>query len=55
MRFKPLNIRIATYYFFSMQYTIQRVYSKRDLFKTVISMDIARDHHNRIVHRFIEL
>ena len=33
-----------------MQYTSQRVYSKRDLFETLTSMNIARDHHNRIIH-----
>ena len=33
-----------------MQYTTQRVYSKRDLFETLTSMNIARDHHNRIIH-----
>ena len=33
----------------------QRVYSKRDLFKTLTSMNIARDHHNRIIYRFVEL
>ena len=38
-----------------MQCTTQRVYSNRDLFKTLTSMNIARDHHNRIIHRFIEL
>ena len=38
-----------------MQCTTQRVYSKRDLFKTLTSMNIAGDHHNRIIHRFIEL
>ena len=38
-----------------MQYTTQRVYSKRDLFETLTSMNIARDHHNRIIHWFIEL
>ena len=31
-----------------MQCTTQRVYSKRDLYKTLTSMNIARDHHNRI-------
>ena len=41
--------------FLFMQCTTQRVYSKRDLFKTIISINIARDHHNRIIHRFIEL
>ena len=29
-----------------VQCTTQRVYSKRDLFKTLTSMNIARDHHN---------
>ena len=38
-----------------MRCTSQRVYSNRDLFKTLTFMDIARDHHNRIIHRFIEL
>ena len=38
-----------------MQYTTQRVYSERDLFKALTSMNIARDHHNRIIHQFIEL
>ena len=38
-----------------MQCTTQRVYSKRDQFKTLTSMNIARDHHNRIIHRFIGL
>ena len=38
---------------FSLQYTTQRVYSKRDLFKTLTFMNIARDHHNRIIDRFI--
>ena len=33
-----------------MQCTTQRVYSKRDLFKTLTSMNIARDHHNRITY-----
>ena len=33
-----------------LQYTTQRVYSKRDLFETLTSMNIARDHHNRIIH-----
>ena len=33
-----------------MQYTTQRVYSKRDPFETLTSMNIARDHHNRIIH-----
>ena len=37
------------------QCTTQRVNSKRDLFKTFISMNIARDHHNRIIYQFIEL
>ena len=32
-----------------LQCTTQRVYSKRDLFKTLTSMNIARDHHNRII------
>ena len=40
---------------FKSQCTTQRVYSKRDLFKTLTSMNIARDHHNRIIYRFIEL
>ena len=38
-----------------MQCTTQKVYSKRDLFKILTSMDIARDHHKRIIYRFIEL
>ena len=38
-----------------MQYTTQRVYSKRDLFKTLTSTNIARDHHNRITHQFIDV
>ena len=38
-----------------IQCTTQRVYSNRDLFKALTSMNIARDHHNRIIHRFIEL
>ena len=38
-----------------MQCTTPRVYNKRDLFKTFISIKIARDHHNRIIYRFIEL
>ena len=38
-----------------LQYTTQRVYIKRDLFKTLTSVNIARDHHNRIIHRFIQL
>ena len=38
-----------------MQYTSQRVYSKRDQFKTLTSMNIARDYRNRIIHRSIEL
>ena len=33
-----------------MQYTTQRVYSKRDLFETLTSVNIAHDHHNRITH-----
>ena len=37
-----------------MQCTTQRVYSKRDLFKTLTSMNIARDHHNRIIYRLCE-
>ena len=40
-------------YRFIMQCTTRRAYSKRDLFKTLTSMNIARDHHNRIIHRFI--
>ena len=32
-----------------------KVYSERDLFKTLTSMNIAGDHHNRMIHRFIEL
>ena len=40
---------------FYVQCTTQRVYSKRDLFKILTSMNIARDHNNRIIHRFIEL
>ena len=35
--------------------TTRRVNTKRDLFKTFVSMNVARDHHNRIIHRFIEL
>ena len=38
-----------------MQCTTQRVYSNRDLFETLTFMNIARDHHNRIIHRCIEL
>ena len=38
-----------------MHFTTQKVYTKRDLFKTLTSMNIAGDHHNRIIHRFIEL
>ena len=41
--------------YFKIQCTTQRAYSKRDLFKSLISMNMARDHHNRIIHRFIEL
>ena len=40
---------------FATQFTTQRVYSTRDLLKTLSSMNIARDYHNRIIHRFIEL
>ena len=38
-----------------MQSTTRRVNSKRDLFRAFISMNVVRDHHNRIIHRFIEL
>ena len=38
-----------------MQCTTRRLYSKQNLFKTLTSMNIARDNHNRIIHRFIEL
>ena len=40
---------------FVMQCTTQRVYSNRDLFKTLTSMNIARDLHNRIIYRSVEL
>ena len=39
----------------NMQYITRRVYSKRHLFKTLTSVNVARDHHTRIIHRFIEL
>ena len=35
-----------------MQYTTHRVYNKRDLFKTLTSMNIASDHHNHIIHQY---
>ena len=35
----------------NLQSTTRRVYSNRDLFKTLTSMNIARDHHNRIIYR----
>ena len=38
-----------------MQCTTRRVNSKRDLFETLTSINIARDHHNRIIHRLVEL
>ena len=38
-----------------MQCATQRVYSKRNLFKTHTSMTIARDLHNRIIYQFIEV
>ena len=38
-----------------VQCTTQRVNCNRDLFKTLTSMNVARDHHNRIIYRFIEL
>ena len=38
-----------------MQCTTQTVYGNRDLFKTLTSMNIVSDHHNRIIYRFIEL
>ena len=38
-----------------MQCTTPRVCSKRELFIVLTSINIARDHHNRIIHRFIEL
>ena len=58
--FKVTNMQLflnmnKSYFLESMQCTTQRVYSKRDLFKTLTSMNIARDHRNRITHRFIEL
>ena len=38
-------------YFYSSisQCTTQRVYSNQDLFEILTSMNIARDHHNRII------
>ena len=36
-----------------LQCTTRRVNSKRDLFKATTSMNIVRDHHNRMIHRFI--
>ena len=38
-----------------MQCTTQRVYSKRDLLKTLTFMNKVCDHQNRIIHQFIEL
>ena len=40
---------------YGVQCSTQRVYSKRDLFKTFTSMSIERDDHNYIIHQFIEL
>ena len=34
-----------------LQCTTQRVYSKRNLFETLASMNIARDHHIRIIYQ----
>ena len=56
------HARVACYHFGTsipsvskMQCTTGRVSSKRDPFKAFSSMNIVRDHHNRIIHRFIEL
>ena len=38
-----------------MQWTTRRVNNKRDLFKTLTSMNIASDHRSCIIHRVIEL
>ena len=37
-----------------MQCTTQRVHSKRDLIKTLTYTNIARNHHNRIIYRFVQ-
>ena len=40
---------------FAVYCTTRRVNSKRDLFEALTSMNIVRDHRNRIIHQFIEL
>ena len=42
-------LKYKCFYLSISQCTMQRVYSNQDLFEILTSMNVARDHHNRII------